>query len=135
KRLQILAEIVPGAIIGVLVNPTYSTYDRSRALIEEAGRALKVKLVFVAASADADLDPAFTSLVNQRVGAIFPEAEPFLGNSWRRLVALAERHKIPMMQEWREAVTGGGLISYAPSFRWILRQVGRYTGQILNGAK
>jgi putative tryptophan/tyrosine transport system substrate-binding protein len=30
KRLQILAEMVPGAIIGVLMNPTYSTHDPSR---------------------------------------------------------------------------------------------------------
>ena len=40
-----------------------------------------------------------------------------------------------MMQEWREAVVGGGLISYAPSLRWVQRQVGNYTGKILKGAK
>src|SRR5262249_27034768 len=30
KRLQILAELVPGAAIGVLMNPTATTYQRSR---------------------------------------------------------------------------------------------------------
>ena len=94
-----------------------------------------MKLVIVTVSTDADLDPAFANFASQHVGAILPDAEPFLGNSWRRLVVLAERHKVPMMQEWREAVAGGGLISYAPSFRWIMQQVGRYTGQILNSAK
>jgi putative ABC transport system substrate-binding protein len=108
KRLQILTEMVPGTVIGVLINPTYLNHDRARAMIEETGRALNVKLVFAAASADADLDPAFASLVDQRVGAILPEAEPFLGNSWRRLVGLAERHKIPMIQEWQEAVSANG---------------------------
>ena len=29
----------------------------------------------------------------------------------------------------------GGLISYAPPFAWIARQVGNYAGRILNGAK
>jgi len=66
---------------------------------------------------------------------VMAEAEPFLGSNWHRLVSLAERHKIPMMQEWREAVLAGGLISYAPSLSWVYRQVGRYAGQLLNGAK
>jgi len=135
KRLQILAELVPGAAIGVLMNPTTTTYDLSREEIENAGRALQVKLVFATVSTDADLDPAFASLAGQHVGAILPEAEPFLGNRWQLLVPLAARHAIPMMQEWREAVVAGGLISYAPSLRWVHRQVGSYTGQILKGAK
>lgn len=135
KRLQILAELVPGAAIGVLMNPTVSTHKFSREVIEEAGRAVRVELVIATVSTDAGLDPAFASLVGQHVGAIFPETEPFLGNNWRRLIQLADRHKIPMMQEWREAVMAGGLISYAPSLSWVARQVGRYAGQILKGAK
>jgi putative ABC transport system substrate-binding protein len=135
KRLQILAEMVPGAVIAVLMNPTTPTYDLSREQIEKAGQALQVKLAFATVSTDADLDPAFASLAGQHVGAILPEAEPFLGNSWRRLVLLAERYKVPMMQEWRDAVEAGGLVSYAPSLRWVYRQTGSYAGQILNGAK
>ena len=135
KRLQILTELVPGAVIGVLMNPTLIQHKRNQKLIEEAAEALHAKLVIATVSTDADLDPAFTSLAGQGVGAILPEAEPFLGSSWRRLILLSERHKIPMMQEWRDAVAAGGLLSYAPSLRWVYRQIGRYTGKILNGAK
>jgi len=135
KRLQMLAELVPGAAIGVLMNPTVTNHQRSREAIEEDGRTLQVKLVFAMVSTDADLDPAFASLAGQHVGAILPEAEPFLGNNWRRLVPLADHYKVPMMQEWREAVEAGGLISYAPPLAWVGRQVGNYAGQILNGAK
>jgi ABC-type uncharacterized transport system substrate-binding protein len=135
KRMQILAELVPGAAIGVLMNPTLTQHKHSREAVDEAGRALSVKLVIATVSADADLDPAFANLASQHVGAMLPEAEPFLGNSWRRLVLLAERYKIPMMQEWRDAVVAGGLISYAQSLRWVYRQTGNYTGQILNGAE
>ena len=135
KRLQILTELVPGAVIGVLMNPTLIMHQRNRKVIEEAAGALQAKVVIATVSADADLESAFASLASNGVGAILPEAEPFLGNSWRRLVLLAARYKIPMLQEWREAVAAGGLISYAPSLRWVYRQLGRYAGQILNGAK
>ena len=135
KRLQILAELVPGRVIGMLMNPTLTFHQRNRQYIEEAARALNVELVVATVSTDADLDPAFASLAAQRVGAILPEAEPFLGNNWRRLVQLSAQYKIPMIQEWREAAEAGGLLSYAPSLRWVYHETGRYTGQILNGAK
>src|SRR4051794_25713628 len=127
--------MVPGRAIGVLVNPSYTNHKLGREQIEEAGRALQTKLFFAAASTDAELEPAIADLTKQGVGAILPESEPFLGNRWQLLVPLAARYGHPMLQEWREAVLAGGLISYAPSLRWIHRQVGRYTGQILNGAK
>jgi putative tryptophan/tyrosine transport system substrate-binding protein len=46
KRLQILAELAPGAAIGVLMNPTAPTHQRSREVIEEAGRLLQGKACF-----------------------------------------------------------------------------------------
>jgi len=135
KRLQMLAEMVPGKGIGVLMNPAAHDYERDRNTIEDAARALGVKLAFATASADAELEPAVASLARQHVGSVLPEAEPFLGNRWQLLVPLAAQYAIPMMQEWREAVSAGGLISYAPSLAWVLYQVGHYTGEILNGAK
>ena len=91
KRLQILAEMVPGAVIGVLMNPTSAFYDRDRETIENEGRTLQAKLVFATVSTDPGLEPAFASLAGQHVGAILPDAEPFLGNRWQLLVPLAAR--------------------------------------------
>jgi len=108
KRVQILAEMVPGALIGVLMNPTTTVYDPNPGEIEKAGRALQANLVFATASTDADLDSAVASLTGQQVGALLAEAEPFLGNRWQLLVPLAARYGIPMLQEWREAVAAGG---------------------------
>ena len=50
-------------------------------------------------------------------------------------MALASRHAIPAIYEWREFPAAGGLISYGTSFAALYRQVGIYVGKILNGAK
>jgi putative ABC transport system substrate-binding protein len=51
------------------------------------------------------------------------------------LVALASRHAIPTIYDWREYPAAGGLISYGPSLAGLRRQQGIYAGKILNGAK
>ena len=42
---------------------------------------------------------------------------------------------IPAIYQWREFVDDGGLISYGTSLTALWHGLGKYTGQILNGAK
>ena len=62
-------------------------------------------------------------------------ADPFFQVRRDQLVALAARHAIPTMYEWREFVDAGGLISYAPRRTDMMHQMGVYAGRILQGAK
>ena len=62
-------------------------------------------------------------------------ADPFLTSRRDRLVALAAKHRIPAMWEWPDFVEGGGLISYGTNIVDNYRQLGRYTGKVLKGAK
>jgi putative ABC transport system substrate-binding protein len=50
-------------------------------------------------------------------------------------VALAARHAVPAIYEYREFPAADGLISYGPSLTGMWRQVGIYAGNILKGAK
>jgi putative tryptophan/tyrosine transport system substrate-binding protein len=62
-------------------------------------------------------------------------SDAFFNNQRSKIVALAERHSIPTMYEWREFAVAGGLMSYGSSLPDAYRQMGIYTGKILKGAK
>ena len=50
-------------------------------------------------------------------------------------MALAARHAMPAIYQWREFAAAGGLMSYGTDLADSYRQAGVYAGKILNGAK
>jgi putative ABC transport system substrate-binding protein len=135
KRLDLLVELVPGVAIAVLANPAYADYEHDRKEIVKAAQVLGVKVHFVLAGIDAELEPAFASLAKLGAGALLISADPFFNSRRDRLVALAARYAVPTMHEWRESVAAGGLISYGPSLADMYRLLGTYAAKVLQGAK
>jgi putative ABC transport system substrate-binding protein len=136
KRLGLLHEMVPkAATMAVLVNPNYSDAEDQLREVQEAAARLGVQLVVVRANAESDFDAAFSTLVEQRSGALLVCASPFFNSRREQLVVLAARHTLPAIYEWRDFVAAGGLMSYGTSLADAYRQAGIYTGRILKGEK
>jgi putative ABC transport system substrate-binding protein len=136
KRLELLSELVPRAgVIALLVNPNTPSAGRMIRDVQEAARAKGMQLQILKAGAEGGTDTAFASLVQLGVGALVVGADPFFNSRCEQLVALASRHAIPAIYEWREFAAAGGLISYGPSLTVVNRQAGIYAAKILKGAK
>jgi putative tryptophan/tyrosine transport system substrate-binding protein len=136
KRLEMLSELVPGAkFIALLVNPNNPFAEITTTHAQEAARTKGVQLRVLTASIDSEIDAAFTTLAQMHVGGLIQPSDALFNSRLDHLVALASRHAVPTIYDWREYPAAGGLISYGPSLTAIFRQLGSYVGQILRGAK
>jgi putative tryptophan/tyrosine transport system substrate-binding protein len=136
KRLQLLRELIPNAPrFGVLVDPASVNNQSALPDLQAAARTLGLPLVVVNARTESDLEAAFASFSQQRVGAVLVGLSTLFARRTEQLAALAARHALPAMFPFREHALGGGLMSYGSSFRYAYHQAGIYTGRILKGDK
>jgi putative ABC transport system substrate-binding protein len=136
KRLELLREIKPTArVVGVLVNPKRPGVDANSRELQAAAEKIGVQVIFHDAGPEHSLDTAFEKLVEQRVDGLVVTADPFFNFRRSQVIALAARHAIPAVYQWREFVADGGLMSYGPSIAEAYDQAGIYAGRILKGAR
>jgi putative ABC transport system substrate-binding protein len=136
KRLELLHELLPAATtIGLLLNPTNAVAEIQSKDLQAAARTLGLQLRIVHASTEHDCDPAFTTLSQARAGGLVIGTDGFLVSQSAQLAALAVRHALPAIFQYRAFVTAGGLMSYGGSVTDSYRLSGVYTGRILKGEK
>jgi putative tryptophan/tyrosine transport system substrate-binding protein len=135
KRLQLLRELIPNAArFGVLVDPAAPPTQSIIADLQGAARTLGLPLDVVNARTDSDLETAFATFSQQRVGAVLVSSSTFYSRRTEQLAALAARHALPAMFPYREFALAGGLMSYGSSLGYTYHQVGIYAGRILKQA-
>ena len=136
KRLGLLHELLPQAtVIAALVDPNFLTTAGQLEDLQNAARAVGKQIRVLRVSTEKELDNGFATFAQQRPDALIVAAAPFFTARRKELVALADRHRLAAIYSWREFPAAGGLISYGASFTDAFRQVGVYTGRILNGEK
>jgi ABC-type uncharacterized transport system substrate-binding protein len=134
KQFELLHEMVPSAkLIGFLANPNNPNTESDITSVRVAAESLGLLVHVLNASKEHDIDAAFAALAERGADALLVSTDPYFQIRADQVAALAARHAMPTMYSFRENVTAGGLMSYAPSITDATRQAGLYTGRILRG--
>jgi putative ABC transport system substrate-binding protein len=136
KRLELLHELMPTATaMALLVNPTNPALSASTTTeVEAAARSLGLQLHVLHAGTERDFETVFASLVELRASALVIAIDSFFTGRRDRLAALALRHRISAIYQYRDFAEAGGVMSYGGTTE-PYRLVGLYTGRILKGEK
>jgi putative ABC transport system substrate-binding protein len=133
KRLELLKEAVPGATrIAALASGEEDKKTQLREA-EKAAAALRVTLV-VTEVRGGDYERAFANIVAGRAGALLVLSSPVLFRDRKQIIALAAKHRLPAIYQWREHAEDGGLMAYGSNLPGLSRRVAAYVDRILKGA-
>jgi putative ABC transport system substrate-binding protein len=134
KRMELLRQLMPKAgMIGYLLNP--NNPNREFDNVQTAARSVGQQIFVLNANDGREIDDAFATIAQQRVAALLVASDPLFFDRRDQLVALAARQAIPAIYYLRAFPQAGGLLSYGNSLTDMYRQVGTYTGRVLNGEK
>ena len=136
KKLEVLTELIPKArTIAVLRNPTAPEAGPQADTLKSAAATLGRELYLLSASTNDEIDTAFAILPRLRADAMLVVNDVFFSARSGQVIALAQKHFMPAIFDFRHHVTAGGLISYGCSLTSAYRQAGAYAGRILKGEK
>jgi putative ABC transport system substrate-binding protein len=96
KRQQMLRELVPSAaVVAIIVNP--SNAQNRFELMEVQATAAKIgqRIRILTASSDDEIDVAFATLVEERIGGLLVQGDVFFTSRHVQLVLMTTRHAIP----------------------------------------
>ena len=136
KEVELLHELVPeAAAVGFLANPSDPNYESDSKSAQAAANALGHRLVVARATSASEIAPAFALFAEQKIAALFVNADPFFTVKFPEILELAARQALPTISSVEGFVADGGLISYGTSIDDANRLVGGYTGRVLKGEK
>jgi putative ABC transport system substrate-binding protein len=137
KRLELLKDAVPTVRrvvtlqVSALVDP-----ERTRRTVQDAARSVGVEaLPITFVSRVEELDAAFAQAARNRADALLVGSNPFFNIHRDRIVALATRHRLPALYEFRDFVEAGGLMCYGADMKEVYRHLATYVDRIFKGAR
>ena len=141
ERVKLLSEMAPQAktIAYLRTGPQFSNAvtEEQTAKVAAAAQALGRQLVVFKVDNRRDIDAAFATLVDQKVGALDIAAHPFFDDdeTITHLATLTLRHKVPGIFIQQAFPAAGGLMSYGESYAEGFRHAGMVVAKILKGEK
>ncbi len=132
KQLELLKEVLPRVtLVGVLWD-AFATDQLP--ILDASAPKLNVQLEKVEVRPQYDLEQAFLTLKQRRVGAVLVVGSPIFFRDQIRIAELAIRHRLPA-GGFVSGVAGGLLLGYGVPVSVPYRHAADYVDKILKGAK
>jgi putative ABC transport system substrate-binding protein len=136
KRLQILKELVPGAVrIAVLWNAGNLAMTLRYREIERAATVLGLRVEPLGVREPDDFDAALAAMTRTRPDALMMVTDALTNLNRRRVLDYVRANRIPAMYEFSGVVRDGGLASYGSEPSEGLELAARQVARILRGAR
>jgi putative ABC transport system substrate-binding protein len=134
--VELLRMLAPQArVLALLSNPNFVNAASTTAEAEKAARALGMELRVLNIVSDNDIDAAFATIAQEKIGAYMVGGDAFFTSRIGRIVAFSARQGVPALFNLREYAAAGGLMSYGSSQTDAYRRAALYVGKVLQGAK
>jgi putative ABC transport system substrate-binding protein len=135
KRLELLKEVVPSLTgVGVLLIRDNEMNGPSLEVMEGTAKALGVGIQSFEARGPADFESAFSSWIDEKIGAVVVGDHAFLVANTDVIAALATKHRLASIGPL-ELAASGGLMAYGVNFSDMFRRAAVFVDKILKGAK
>ena len=120
KRVELLHELLlPATAVALLVNGSNSALAEPTIRdAQAAARTLGLKLHVQDARTEDEIAVAFVKSVELRAGGLVVGADNFFNAKSGQLAALALRHGLPTIYQYRDFTAAGGLMSYGGKGPW-----------------
>jgi len=135
KRVQILAEALPGVSRVAVLRLPGTVNDLIVRDLETAARRLGMKLQIIEVQGAEDLPAAFLRALRGRAQAIMTTQGPFFFQYRREIADLALKHKLPSFSGEPTAAGAGMLMTHGPSIPASCHRAAYFVDRILKGAK
>jgi putative tryptophan/tyrosine transport system substrate-binding protein len=135
KWLTLLKEIAPSVTrVAVLQNPNHPSWAGYQHAVAAAAPSLGVQVIPAGVNAPAQIDGALDALAREPGGGLLLLPDTFITVHRDRIIALANRLRLPAIYPSRFYAAGGGLMAYGADLVELLRLAASYVDRILRGA-
>jgi putative tryptophan/tyrosine transport system substrate-binding protein len=136
KYPELLKEVAPGVTqVSVILTPDNASNALFSHIIEGAAASIGMQSTSAAVRDAAEIERTIDAFASNSNGGLIVLANP-VTNTYRELIAaLAARHRLPAIYQYRYFITSGGLASYGPDVGDLFRRSASYVDRILKGEK
>jgi len=136
KWVELLKQVAPGVTqVAVLRDTSSSGGIGQFAVIQAVAPSLGLEASTINVGDPREMDRAVTEFAREPNGGLIVTAAPSTVVHRDLIIALAARHKLPVVYFDRTPVAEGGLISYGADLVGQFRQAASYVDRILRGEK